>query len=145
MKELTARQSIIIMLITIIATKFFVLPILLAEGLKQNIVIIMPLFVIMEILVIYVILRTAVKNENLSFYELLEKTFGDKFFNWRRYVSTNALYDWGFTPTEEDESAMSVGSIPPTLLTDGVHLKASGYMILGYKMWERMTQLGYFD
>lgn len=77
--------------------------------------------------------------------QLLEKTFGDKFFNWRRYVSTNALYDWGFTPTEEDESAMSVGSIPPTLLTDGVHLKASGYMILGYKMWERMTQLGYFD
>lgn len=25
--------------------------------------------------------------------QLLEKTFGDKFFNWRRYVSTNALSD----------------------------------------------------
>ena len=76
---------------------------------------------------------------------IFEKEFGDKYFNWRRYVSTNALYDWGFTPTDADLTAMEEGSVPPQLLVDGVHYKACGYGILGYKLWQRMTQLGYFD
>lgn len=75
----------------------------------------------------------------------LEKHFGDKFFNWRQYASTNALYDFGVTVTTSDTSAMTSGSMPPSLLTDSVHMNSGGYMILGYKIWERMNQLGYFD
>lgn len=76
---------------------------------------------------------------------MLSKKYGDKFFNWRQYVSTNALYDFGITPTPEDLKAMSVGSCPPSLLTDSVHLCAAGYAILGYKIIERFKDLGYIE
>lgn len=75
----------------------------------------------------------------------LEKHFGDKFFNWGQYASTNALYDFGVTVTEDDETAMSSGSMPPSLLTDTVHMNSGGYMILGYKIWERMKNNGYLN
>lgn len=77
--------------------------------------------------------------------ELLTSKYGDKFFNWREYASTNALYDFGLTPSEEDETAMSAGSMPKTLLIDGVHLCAAGYAILGYKIIERFKNLGYIE
>ena len=73
----------------------------------------------------------------------LSKKYGDKFFNWRQYVSTNALYDFGITPTKDDIEAMAVGSCPPSLLIDSVHLCAAGYAILGYKIIERYKDLGY--
>jgi hypothetical protein len=73
----------------------------------------------------------------------LSKKYGDKFFNWRQYVSTNALYDFGITPTGDDLEAMAVGSCPPSLLIDSVHLCAAGYAILGYKIVERYKDLGY--
>lgn len=73
----------------------------------------------------------------------LSKKFGDKFFNWRDYVSTNALYDFGLVPTEEDVTAMQSGSCPPSLLVDSVHLGAAGYAILGFKIVERFKNLGY--
>ena len=73
----------------------------------------------------------------------LSKKYGDKFFNWRQYVSTNALYDFGITPTKDDLEAMAVGSCPPSLLIDSVHLCAAGYAILGYKIVERYKDLGY--
>ena len=76
---------------------------------------------------------------------LLEKTFGDKFFNWRQYASTNALYDFGITPTTEDITAMGTGSMPPSLLSDAVHMNSAGYMILGWKLYERMKNVGYID
>ena len=74
---------------------------------------------------------------------LLEKTFGDKFFNWRQYASTNALYDFNITPTSADTTAMQSGSMPPSLLSDAVHLNSAGYMILGWKLFERMRNIGY--
>lgn len=76
---------------------------------------------------------------------MLSKKYGDKFFNWRQYVSTNALYDFGITPTPEDLEAMSAGSCPLSLLTDSVHLCAAGYAILGYKIIERFKDLGYIE
>ena len=77
--------------------------------------------------------------------EALTKKYGDKFFNWREYVSTNALYDFGISPTEEDEAEMLKGSIPKSLLIDSVHLCAAGYAILGFKIVERFKNLGYIE
>lgn len=75
----------------------------------------------------------------------LEKTFGDKFFNWRQYASTNALYDFGIIPTTDDIAAMATGSMPPSLLADAVHLNSAIYMILGWKLYERMKNVGYIE
>lgn len=77
--------------------------------------------------------------------ELLSNKYGDKFFNWREYVSTNAMYDFGLSPTEEDLTEMAKGSIPKSLLHDNVHLCAAGYAILGYKIIERFKDLGYIE
>lgn len=77
--------------------------------------------------------------------ELLSNKYGDKFFNWREYVSTNAMYDFGLSPTEGDLTEMAKGSIPKSLLHDNVHLCAAGYAILGYKIIERFKDLGYIE
>lgn len=77
--------------------------------------------------------------------EALTSKYGDKYFNWREYVSTNAMYDFGLTPTEDDLAAMEQGSCPPSLLIDSVHLKAAGYAILGFKIVERYKNLGYIE
>lgn len=77
--------------------------------------------------------------------EALTSKYGDKYFNWREYVSTNAMYDFGLTPNEDDLTAMEQGSCPPSLLIDSVHLKAAGYAILGFKIVERYKNLGYIE
>ena len=83
--------------------------------------------------------KTARENQE----NLLTSKYGDKFFNWRQYASTNALYDFGLTPSSEDLSAMKIGSMPPSLRIDSVHLCAAGYAILGFKIIERFKNLGY--
>lgn len=83
---------------------------------------------------------TLITQEN----ELL-KYFGDKFFNWRKYVSSNAMYDFGITPTANDLTDMQEGKIPRSFLTDSVHINSGAYMILGWKLYERMVQLGYIE
>lgn len=83
---------------------------------------------------------TLITQEN----ELL-KHFGDKFFNWRKYISSNAMYDFGITPTADDLTDMQNGRIPRSFLTDTVHINSGGYMILGWKLYERMIQLGYIE
>lgn len=83
---------------------------------------------------------TLITQEN----ELL-KNFGDKFFNWRKYVSSNAMYDFGITPTADDLTDMQDGKIPRSFLTDSVHINSGAYMILGWKLYERMLQLGYIE
>lgn len=97
----------------------------------------------------------------------LEREFGDHFFNWRRYVSTNALYDFGITPTTDsdftqeqldagvksDTYQMSVGALPSSLwakvygidgatANDMIHINSAGYMILGFKLVERLKLIG---
>ena len=76
---------------------------------------------------------------------MLTSKYGDKFFNWRQYASTNALYDFGISPSDDDTSAMEAGSVPPCLLVDSVHLGAAGYAILGFKIIERFKNLGYIS
>lgn len=73
----------------------------------------------------------------------LYNQFGDKFLDWGRYAATNALYDFGITPSDSDISAMEAGKMPPTFLTDSVHMTATGYGILGFKIVERFKDLGY--
>ena len=88
-------------------------------------------------------LHSGTKSSREEQEDLLTSKYGDKFFNWRQYASTNALYDFGLTPSSEDLSAMKIGSMPPSLRIDSVHLCAAGYAILGYKIIERFKNLGY--
>jgi hypothetical protein len=70
-------------------------------------------------------------------------TFGARFLNWREYVSNYGLIDAGLTPTTADTTAMALGSIPPQLLSDSVHLTTASYTLLGNQIYKRFKELGY--
>lgn len=72
---------------------------------------------------------------------LLQK-YGARYINWRLYVSTNAIYDAGLTPTQEDLDAMAEGWCPPQLLKDSVHLTEVGYELLATYIYNRLVELG---
>ena len=72
------------------------------------------------------------------------KHFGLRFVNLREYLSTDALYDSGITPTQDDLDLMSVGSVPLSLRSDGVHFNSKGHFIIGNLLFGRMSLLGIF-
>lgn len=78
----------------------------------------------------------------LQLETLCGKVFGAKFIDWRKYLISNALSDAGITPTTADEQAISEGKCPPSLLSDAVHLNATGYTLLANLIYNRMLELG---
>jgi lysophospholipase L1-like esterase len=82
--------------------------------------------------------RTDLEKAMLSYY-------GDKYINLRKYLSSDGIVDAGLKPTDQDIEAMKIGSVPPSLLSDSVHLNSSGYSLVGKLVFERMVKLGYFD
>lgn len=90
-------------------------------------------------------LPTGTAKEREELEAALEETYGDKFFNIREYMSTEALEDAGMKPTEEDSERMTEGMVPTSLLVDHIHFNAEGYRLLGEQVYARMKELGYFD
>ena len=102
---------------------------------------------------------------------VLAGRYGDRFINWREYVSRQALYDFGITPTTDadlteeqkskgvvpDTTAMAEGSLPMSFWSsyvgdengktgnDKIHMTGGAYAILAYKIMERFRELGYID
>ena len=74
------------------------------------------------------------------------RKFGSRYINMREYISGNAMYDLGLTPTSQDLLAMSQGTFPPSLwagTTDSVHGNASFYTAKANKIYSRILELGY--
>lgn len=75
----------------------------------------------------------------------LQAAFGIHFFNSRVYLSTNAIYDLGLTPTQEDLALMQQGLIPKTFWNgenDNIHMNNYGYKALGYMFAELFKAQG---
>ena len=79
------------------------------------------------------------------FENLMFKEFGNKFFNIRDYCCTSMIYDAGITPTSADLSNMANGVCPSSLLYDGLHFKPVSNVCIGTRIFEMMTDLGYFN
>lgn len=90
-------------------------------------------------------LTTGDKDNRKDIDESMEKEYGDRYLNLREYLSVNGLEIAGITPTEEDEDAMEIGSVPPSLLADDVHFNSDGYEVIGHAVYERLSKLGYFE
>ncbi len=75
----------------------------------------------------------------------MEAAFGDKYLNLREYIVQNGLIQAGLEASNEDLLAIEEGSVPPSLLSDAIHLNAYGYMIVGSAIYEKMNELGYFE
>jgi lysophospholipase L1-like esterase len=73
---------------------------------------------------------------------LMEKEFGARYVNIRKYLITNALSDAGLVATSEDLLAIEQGQCPPQLLYDAVHFNSAGYTVLGKLFAKRFQLLG---
>lgn len=89
--------------------------------------------------------RTGFSNTGLSTEETnLQREFGRRYVNIRRYLIDHALSDLGMTPTAQDTTDMAAGTIPTSLRTDGVHHTAAAQQAIAeFLVLPRMRELGY--
>jgi len=78
----------------------------------------------------------------------MRKAFGCHYFNLREYFATQAIYDaldngyiTGAFPTAQDLADMASGTAPTTLISDGTHPNAQGYMVIAYKLNQLINEL----
>lgn len=71
------------------------------------------------------------------------RLYGSHYFNTRMQIINNAFAVLGTTPTAEDETAMSNGLMPPSLLVDGLHFNDDGYEAIGKLLALHIKSLGY--
>jgi lysophospholipase L1-like esterase len=71
--------------------------------------------------------------------------YGNHLFKTREMLSKYGLSMMNMTPTDEDTTAISNGSVPPSLRADSVHLNSSGYTALGKMLATHIRALGYVN
>lgn len=71
------------------------------------------------------------------------KRYGNRHFNWRKYLVEYGLLDAGIEATPEDLAAISKGEVPPSLLSDGLHPNDAGHKIIGERLYDMLVSLGY--
>lgn len=69
--------------------------------------------------------------------------YGSHYFNTRVQIINNAFAVLGTTPTAEDQTAMSNGLMPPSLLYDNTHFNDLGYEAIGKLLALHIKSLGY--
>ena len=69
--------------------------------------------------------------------------YGNKFFPTRKLLVENGLTINGLTPTAQDTTDISNGTVPTSLRYDHVHLNAYGYTALGKMLADKIKSLGY--
>ena len=74
----------------------------------------------------------------------LREAFGEHFINMRTYLLENALNIAGLEPTQMDEEDLSQGRVPETIKYDYTHLNSYGYYAIGYGVYEKGLELGYW-
>jgi hypothetical protein len=75
----------------------------------------------------------------------MEAEFGVRYINWRKYCVERALTDLAITPTTPDTNAIAVGSCPPSLLTDSVHMTTAAYELLGKLIMNKIKYFGIWN
>lgn len=73
------------------------------------------------------------------------KRYGNRHFNWRKYLVEYGLSDAGIEPTSEDTEAIGKGEVPPSLLSDGLHPNDAGHKVIGERLYDMMLSLGYLS
>lgn len=73
------------------------------------------------------------------------KEYGAKFFPTRKLLVNYGLTVAGVSPTTQDQSDISVGTVPTSLRYDSVHMNANGYTAIGKLLAEKIMALGYLD
>jgi len=69
--------------------------------------------------------------------------YGNKFLPTRKMLVEQGMTIAGLTPTSQDQTDITAGTVPTSLRSDSVHLNASGYTALGKIVAEKIKSLGY--
>lgn len=75
--------------------------------------------------------------------ESLAEAFGEHFLDIRSYLLENGLQDAGIEPTKRDKKNIAKGEIPSSLRVDEVHGTEDFYRIIGERVYQKLTELGY--
>jgi hypothetical protein len=73
----------------------------------------------------------------------LSAEYGNKYYDWRKYLMENALTDAEITPTEQDKADLNNGIVPTSLRTADVLGNWIYYEQLGKQMYKKILELGY--
>lgn len=71
--------------------------------------------------------------------------FGNKFLPSRKLLVEQGLTLENITPTSQDTTDISNGTVPTSLRADSTHLNTYGYHALGTILANKITSLGYLD
>lgn len=71
--------------------------------------------------------------------------WGNKFLDIRDYILQYGLDDAEITPTSDDTAAIAAGNMPPSLLFDDTHFNASGYTVIGKRVYRKLVELNWLD
>lgn len=74
---------------------------------------------------------TGAFNQFAALNAELLTTFGDRFVDVRSYLVNFGLADAGITPTTQDNTDVAGNTVPVSLRSDGIHLNAAGYTLVG--------------
>lgn len=92
-----------------------------------------------EYLVLGLTSGTASSRASLEY--AMSHEFGRRYVNLRDYLSTYGIYDAGISPTLADLNAMSIGSVPASLLGDAVHFNELGHQVIANIVNLRLVEL----
>lgn len=85
-------------------------------------------------------------STNRANYELkMLMHYGSKFLASRKELVAKGLTLEGITPTAQDTTDISNGTVPTSLRSDAVHLNQYGYEALGKILADKIVALGYAD
>jgi len=74
---------------------------------------------------------TSAYNQIAATNAELQRTFGDRYIDLRRYLVDFGLADAGISPTAQDTTDVAADTIPASLRADNVHFTAAGYTLVG--------------
>lgn len=95
--------------------------------------------------------HTGTAEERAELEAAMEAEYGDQYINLREYMSSYGIDDVNkklgvaMEATESDKQMIKQGMTPESLLSDTVHFNQYGYELIGYLIYDRMDELGYFE
>jgi lysophospholipase L1-like esterase len=90
----------------------------------------------------YIVMSSYRANSPVYEQAMLDE-FGSHYFNTRKMLVDNGLNINGLTPTSADETAISAGLVPPSLLADAIHPNGYGHNAIGIMLYNHFVFLGY--
>lgn len=89
----------------------------------------------------YYLVLTPHLNTSDELEQKMQRIFGNRYINMRRWCVLFGLSESGITPTEADMEAISNNQCPPSLLSDGMHFVESARQAIGKMISNKVAHI----